>query len=251
MIFDFSTEIDCRYLRRELVAKGAIFEQNLPQYLAAWVDKSSDLCIFKASHMKAWPLEILQSCPWFLECPLNFCTAEEEKEKYSVGDNVPNLKLTPLEVVGTMVSEFGGKRKRGSKKIVTPSQENVASGTCGTKEPVVSITCASDDYVDLAQYNNCIHTTGISTKETLSHTYAQVMLENTFVFNIVTGASQIILLKTNEFVKQVSILPIFIFLHFIILEGFLFDILLRTILIGDCCVQQFDSVRSTHVSNDA
>jgi hypothetical protein len=56
MIFNLSIEIDCRYLRRKLVAKGAIFEQSLPQYLAKyWVDKSSDFCIFKASHMETWP----------------------------------------------------------------------------------------------------------------------------------------------------------------------------------------------------
>ena len=81
--------------------------------MAAWVDKSSDLCIFKASHMKTWPLRILQSCPWFLECPLKFCTAEEEKERYSIGDDGPHLNLTPSEVVATVVLEFGGKQIRG------------------------------------------------------------------------------------------------------------------------------------------
>jgi hypothetical protein len=78
--------------------------------------------------------------------------------------------------------------------------------------------------MDLAQYDSCMQTTGLSTKGTLSYTSAQVMLENTSVFNVVTRASQTILLKTNEFVKQVSILPIFIFIYFIILERFLFDI---------------------------
>ena len=105
-------EIVCKYLRRELVVKGAILEQNLPQYLAAWVDKSSDLCIFKASNMQTWPLTILQSCPWFLECPLTFCSAEEEKERNSVADDVFISKLTPTEVISNVVPEFSGKRKR-------------------------------------------------------------------------------------------------------------------------------------------
>jgi hypothetical protein len=39
------------------------------------------------------------------------------KKKYSVGDDVPNLKLTPLKVVAIVVSEFGEKRKNGSKKL--------------------------------------------------------------------------------------------------------------------------------------
>ena len=73
--------------------------------MVAWVDKSSDLYIFKASHMKTWPLRILQSCPWFFECPLNFFTMEEKK-RYSVGDDVPHLKLTPSKVVATVVLEY-------------------------------------------------------------------------------------------------------------------------------------------------
>ena len=101
----------------------------------------------------------------------------------------------------------------------------MASKTCGTKEHVVFTTCASDDYVDLAQYDSCMQTTRTSTKKILFYTFAQVMIENTSVFNVMTGASQTILLKTNKFVKQVIILPIFIFLHFIIIERFLFDIL--------------------------
>ena len=96
----------------------------------------------------------------------------------------------------------------------------MVSGTCGTKEHVVSTTSASDDYVDIAQYDSCMQTIGISTKETLSYTSAQVMLENTTVFSVVTGASQTILLKTNEFVKQVSILPIFIFYILSLLKDF-------------------------------
>jgi hypothetical protein len=42
-----------------------------------------------------------------LEYPLNFCTAEEKKEIYYVGDDVSNMKLTPLEVVATVILEFG------------------------------------------------------------------------------------------------------------------------------------------------
>ena len=57
----------------------------------------------------------------------------------------------------------------------------------------------------------CVQMIGISTKEVLSRTSIQVMLENTSVYNIVTRASHGVLLKTNEFVKQVSILLTFFF----------------------------------------
>jgi hypothetical protein len=58
----------------------------------------------------------------------------------------------------------------------------VVSKTYKTKEQLVSTTCVYDDYVDLAQYNSCIQTTVISTKETLFHIFAQIMLENTSIF---------------------------------------------------------------------
>ena len=175
--------------------------------------------------METWTLRILQSCPWFLECPLTFCTVEEEKKSNYVSDEGSHLKLTPSEVVFTVVPEFGGKGKRGSKRTVIPSQENIVSETYGTKEQVVTRTCALEDYVDFAQHDNCVQMTRIFTKEVLLHTSAQIMLENTYVFNIVTGKSQVVLLKTNKFVKQVSILPTFIFVsHFFLLKRLLTEI---------------------------
>ena len=94
---------------------------------------------------------------------------------------------------------------------VTPSQENLVSGTCGAQEQASLRTYATDDHVDLAQHDGCVQMTGISTKEVLSQTSTQVILENTSVYNIMTGASHGVLLKTNEFVKQVSILLTFFF----------------------------------------
>ena len=195
------------------MAKGAILEQSLPQYLVVWVDKSSDLCIFEASHMETWPLRILQSCPWFLECALTFCTAEEEQERNSIGDDVSLPNLTPPEVVHSVVPEVRGNRKRGLKVSDTSSQENMVLRSSGTKTPMVSRACASEDHIDLSQYDNCVQMTGISTLEVSPRTSAQIILENTSVLKVVTGESPDVLLKTNEFVKQVSILPTFKFFH--------------------------------------
>ena len=52
MIINIFIKIYYRYLRREFVTKGSIIEHNLPQYLAIWVDKLNDLCIFEASHIQ-------------------------------------------------------------------------------------------------------------------------------------------------------------------------------------------------------
>ena len=94
---------------------------------------------------------------------------------------------------------------------VTPFQKNLVSGTYEAQEHASLRTYATDDHVDLAQHNGCVQMTGISTKEILSRTSTKVMLENTFVYNIMTKASHGVLLKTNEFVKQVSILLTFFF----------------------------------------
>ena len=53
--------------------------------------------------------------------------------------------------------------------------------------------------------------TGISTMEVLPWISAQVILKNIFVLKVVTEESLGVLLKTNELVKQVNILPTFIF----------------------------------------
>ena len=168
LILIFLIEIVCRYLRQELVVKGAIFEQNLPQYLAAWVDKSNDLCIFKACNMQTWLFTILQSCPWFLECSLTFCTAKEEKERNSIGDDVFLSKLIPSEVISNEVPKFSGKRNYVSKMTVTPSQKTMVSRTCGPYEHASLRTYANDDHMDLIQHDGCVQMTGIFTKEVLS-----------------------------------------------------------------------------------
>ena len=207
-----------------MVAKGAILEQSLPQYLAAWVDKSSDLCIFDASHFETWPLRILQSCPWFLECALTFCTAEEEEERNSIGEDLSLPNLTHLETVHNVVPEVRGNRKRGLKVIDISSQKNVALRSSGIKTPMVSGASASEDHVDLSQFDDCVQMTGISTLKVSSQTSAQIMLENTSVLKVVTGESSGVLLKTNEFVKQVSIMPTFIFFHVVNFLNFFYSI---------------------------
>ena len=70
---------------------------------------------------------------------------------------------------------------------------------------MVSGASASEDHVD-----NCEQMTGISTMEVLPQIYVQVMLENTSVLKVITRESLKVLLKTNEFVKQIRILPTFI-----------------------------------------
>lgn len=109
---------------------------------------------------------------------------------------------------------FCEKRKRAFKVFDTPSQENVVLRSLRTKKHMVSRACASEDRVDLVQYDNYVQMTMISTIEVLPRISAQVMLKNISVLKIVTGEFAGVLSKINEFVKQISILLIFIFSYY-------------------------------------
>ena len=89
----------------------------------------------------------------------------------------------------------------------------MALRSTGTKTPMVSGVSASEDHMDFSQFDNCVQMTEISTLKISPQTYAQIKLENTSVLKVATGESSGVLLKTNEFVKQVSIMPTFIFFH--------------------------------------
>ena len=82
---------------------------------------------------------------------------------------------------------FREERKRVFNVSDTSSQENVVLASLGTKKHVVSRACASEDRVDLAQYDNCVQMTKILTIEVLPQISAQVMLKNIFVLKIITG----------------------------------------------------------------
>jgi hypothetical protein len=136
----------------------------------------------------------------------------------SIGDDVSLPNLTPSEVVHSVIPEVRGNRKRGLKVSDTSLQENMVLRSSGTKTTMVSRACTSKDHVDLLQFDNCVQMTGISTLKVSPRTSPQIMLENTSVLKVITGESPCVLLKTNEFVKQISIFPIFIFFHIVSFE---------------------------------
>ena len=72
--------------------------------------------------------------------------------------------------------------------------------------------------MDLLQYDNCMQMIGISTLKVLPQTSAQFMLENTSVLKVVIGESPGLLLNTNEFFKQVSILQTIIYFQIVSLK---------------------------------
>lgn len=84
------------------------------------------------------------------------------------------------------------------KIIVIHIQENMVSKSFGIKGYVVLRTYESMNYVYFAQHDSCMQTIWISPKVVFPHTFAQVMLENAYVFNVATRACHAVLFKDKH-----------------------------------------------------
>ena len=69
--------IPCRYIMRELIAKPAIPSQSVPPYFGAWVQLSSDLCMYTPLQQKRYALNHLEAGSWYLDCPVGYTLDEE------------------------------------------------------------------------------------------------------------------------------------------------------------------------------
>ena len=77
------------YITRELVSRKIIPLQALPSFLNSWANMSSEYCIFPALHLILWTHDLLVHYPWFIECPTNFYSAEEETFRLSMKPSQP------------------------------------------------------------------------------------------------------------------------------------------------------------------
>ncbi len=78
-----------RYFKRELVSKGAIDVQALPQYFDAWVQKGSDQCIYTAAQLKRFKAPHLEAGCWYLECARGFAIDSEAEVKALLDGGAP------------------------------------------------------------------------------------------------------------------------------------------------------------------
>jgi hypothetical protein len=79
---------------RELIPKGAMEEGKLPIFLTTWVDKSSPLCMFTHTQLRAWSAPHLKSGCWYLDCAKGFCHEDEEDLKKSIDTASGTIDLT-------------------------------------------------------------------------------------------------------------------------------------------------------------
>ena len=81
----FSLIVEFRFFMRELLPLGALTKEQLPVYLASWVDKTSPLCMYTMTHTRVWSNAHLKAGCWYIDCGKVFCPLEEEDVKKACG----------------------------------------------------------------------------------------------------------------------------------------------------------------------
>ena len=118
---------------------------------------------FSATQIRIWDYATLQSCPWFIECPLTFCSSEEEelrKQSCPIDlppDDIDMINNEDVCVVKVVKPEGKTKRKRGLKvdeanptpssqtgiMARNPSPSTSTPSTQGTEGPKFSVISRS------------------------------------------------------------------------------------------------------------
>ena len=203
--------VQYRYLRRELLAKIAIEFLSLPVFLNAWVDKTHKNCIYTPAQLKLWDFHVLQDCPWFVDCSVAFYPAEEEAERKAVIGSMPlDASQDAIETndVGFQPMQEGvitqtGKCKRGKNDDMLPTPLKVTTNDATDKSTLIDV----DKFFSFSQQISFM----VQQPAGPSSLLVQVFLESTAIMELISTPSHPLLLKTHDFVKQVSIY-IYIFL---------------------------------------
>ena len=175
-----------------------------------------------ATQIRIWDYATLQSCPWFIECPLTFCSSEEEelrKQSCPIDlppDDIDMINNEDVCVVKVVKPEGKTKRKRGSKvdeanptpssqtgvMAYNPSPSTPTPSTQGNDGPKVSPILRSlrSQHVSKTIVSGASPSTPV----------CSVMLEKISIQTLMeNGAHENpLMLKTFEFVTKVSILSI-------------------------------------------
>ena len=79
-----------RYFKYEILAKGAISKEDLPVFLATWLDRSNSACMFSAIQQRTWTTFHLTGGAWYLDCTPSFTPSFEtelRKSREAVGES--------------------------------------------------------------------------------------------------------------------------------------------------------------------
>jgi hypothetical protein len=207
-----------RYIKNELLASNAISLGSIPSCFSSWADKSNDLCIFTATQIRVWNYATLQSCPWFIECPLTFCPSEEEQSCPIdlPPDDIDMMNNEDVCVVKVIKPEGKAKRKRGSKvDEVNPTPSSQTGVMAHNPSPSTPTPSTQDNdgpkFSPISRSLRFQHVSKtIVSGASPSGTICSVMLEKISIQTLMEngGHEHPLMLKTFEIVTKVSILNI-------------------------------------------
>lgn len=95
--FHFLLIFCCRYVKRELMPKNALGHSNCPPFFGAWIQPSSDLCIFTPVQLKKFSSAHLHGGGWYLECHVNFTPDEEVEFRNNIICTAPSPPVPDSE----------------------------------------------------------------------------------------------------------------------------------------------------------
>jgi hypothetical protein len=120
----------CRYIMRELIHKQAMPAQNLPPYFRAWLQLSSDLCMYTPVQQKRYATNHLQAGCWYLDCAASYTPDEEvsTRESLDAACSPPVGAREVMELVEEeSVQPVRGEGSSQKKKRVTKAQREAAA----------------------------------------------------------------------------------------------------------------------------
>ena len=141
----------CRYLRHELLRKGAL--KDMPPWATAWCDSTNQNYIFTNHQKKTYSYAHLEENCWYLECPKNFCSPEEEATKLRLNGGVPMaadsnepVAQTPAKELSREEKEKAVKEKKAlAAKLRREKKKQEATQTTVTSTPSAPLAAAPSD----------------------------------------------------------------------------------------------------------
>ena len=144
--------IPCRYVMRELIAKKAIPSQSVPPSFGAWVQLSSDLCMYIPLQQKRYALNHLEARCWYLDCPVGY-TSDEEVQIRQTLDSASTPPAGASDVVDIMEEEpvqpipdegLARKKKRMTKAAKEAAAKEATEKEATAKEVAMKEAVAKD-----------------------------------------------------------------------------------------------------------
>ena len=132
---------------RELIAKQAIPSQSVPPYFGAWIQLSSDLCMYTPLQQKRYTLNHLEARCWYLNCPASY-TLDEEVQIRQTLDSASTLPASASDVVDITEEEpvqpAPDEGSTPKKKRMTKAAKEAATKEAAEKEVAANEAVAKD-----------------------------------------------------------------------------------------------------------